>query len=210
MSAFAPPPGIHSIVGGVAMIRAFRTRAPLTHFASSTWSGLPRGNSALEIGIAMAIIGIIVTMAWGWQGSVTKRRIQNASYLIEGDLRFTQQTAVSTAGNGPQAELCLRADGYDIYTVVYQDPVGRTTPVTGSAIKRVNAGQEYARGIQLTPDGTATYACTADGSRKAIVYLASGAPEFPDTNTHTIAIALKGQTAHITIQPTTGLATVGP
>jgi type II secretory pathway pseudopilin PulG len=164
----------------------------------------------IEYGLALAIIGIVVTLAWGWQGSVTKRRIQNAAYLIEGDLRFTQQTAVSTAGKGPQAELCLRPDGYDIYTVIYQDPVGRTTPVSGTALKRVNAGQEYAGGIQVTPDASATYACTADGTHQAIVFLASGAPEFPDTNSHTIAIALRGQTAHITIKPTTGLATVGP
>ena len=164
----------------------------------------------MEYGLALAIIGIVITLAWGWQGSVTKRRIQNAAYLIEGDLRFTQQTAVTTAGNGPQAELCLRATGYDVYTVVYQDPVGRATPVPGTVLKRVNAGQEYAGGIQVTPDASAAYACTADGTRKAIVFLASGAPEFPDTNNHTIAIALKGQTAHIIIQPTTGLATVGP
>jgi len=158
----------------------------------------------------MALIGIVITLAWGWQGSITKRRIQNAAYLIEGDLRFAQQTAVATAGQGPQAELCLRSTGYDIYTVVYQDPVGRSTPAPGSIVKRVNAGQEYAGGIQITPDGFATYACTADGTRKAIVFLASGAPEFPDTNTHSIAVALGNQTAHVTIQPTTGLATVGP
>jgi len=186
------------------MIRPSRTRGPFSHFASS------QGDSAIEFGVALALIGIVVSLAWGWQGSVTKRNIQNAAYLIEGDLRLAQQTAVATSGQGPQAELCLRSTGYDIYTVLYQDPVGRTLPAAGSIIKSVNAGHEYANGIQVTPDASATYACTADGTRKAIVYLASGAPEFPDTNTHSIAIALRGLSAHITIQPTTGLATVGP
>ncbi len=164
----------------------------------------------IEFGAALAILGIIVVMSWGWQGSVTRRRVQNAAYLLEGDLRLTQQKAVSTSGNGPQAELCLRGNGYDIYTVVYQDPVDRTTPVSGSVVKAVNAGQEYASGIQFTPDASATYACTADGTRKALVYLGSGSPEFPDSNSHSVTVALQGQTRTVTIQPATGLATVGP
>ena len=185
-------------------------RAVNTRLASSCLDGTPRGNSALDVGLAIALIGILLVLSWGWQGSVTRRRVQNAAYLLEGDLRLTQQTAVSTGGNGPQAELCLRSNGYDIYTVVYQDPVGRTMPVSGAKVKAANAGQEYANGIQITPDGTATYACTADGTRKALVYLASGAPEFPDSNSHTVTVMLKGQTRSLTIQPTTGLATVGP
>ncbi len=178
---------------------------------SLRWNGAPRGNTAIEAGIAIALLGIIITLSWGWQGSVTRRRVQNASYLLEGDLRLTQQTAVTTAGNGPQAELCLRSNGYDIYTVVYQDPVNRMTPVAGGIVKTVNQGQEYANGIQITPDSsTATNACTANATRSAIVFLASGAPKFGDTTSHTFAVALRGQSLNITIQPTTGLATVGP
>ena len=173
-------------------------------------NGTPRGNSALEVGLAIALISIVLALSWGWQGSVTRRRVQNAAYLLEGDLRLTQQTAISTGGNGPQAELCLRSTGYDIYTVVYQDAVGRATPVAGGKTKAVNAGQEYATGVQITPDNTATYACTADGTRNALVYLASGAPRFPDSNSHTITVTFRGQTRTVTIQPATGLATVGP
>jgi len=191
------------------MLRGHPRRALDPRPASAFW-GDARGNSAIEFAVALAILGIIIVLSWGWQGSVTRRRVQNAAYLLEGDLRFTQQKAVSTSGNGPQAELCLRSTGYDIYTVVYQDPVGRTTPVSGSKVKAVNAGQEFASGIQFTPDGTATYACTADGTRKALVYQGSGSPEFPDSNSHTITVALQGQTRTVTIQPTTGLATVGP
>lgn len=191
------------------MLRGCPRRTPEPRPASAFW-GDARGNSAIELALALAIIGIVVVLSWGWQGSVTQRRIQNAAYLLEGDLRFTQETAITTSGNGPQAELCLRSNGYDVYTIVYQDPVGRTTPVSGSKVKVVNAGQEYANGIQFTPDGTATYACTADGTRKALVYLASGAPEFPNSNSHTVTVTLRGQTRTVTIQATTGLATVGP
>jgi type II secretory pathway pseudopilin PulG len=169
-----------------------------------------RGTSAIELGVALAILGIILALSWGWQGSITRRRVQNAAYLLEGDLRLTQQTAISTSGNGPQAELCLRSGGYDIYTVVYQDPVGRSTPVSGGKVKTVNAGQEYASGIQIAPDATATYACTADNARKALVYQGSGSPAFPDSNPHTVTLTLGGQTRTVTIQPTTGVATVGP
>src|SRR5262249_35926395 len=146
------------------------------------------GYSAIEAGLALALIGLLVGLSWGWQGSVTRRRVQNAAYLLEGDLRLTQQTALSTGGNGPQAELCLRSTGYDIYTVVYQDPVGRATVLAGAKVKTVNAGQEYASGVTISPDNSATYACTADGTRKALVYLASGSPKFPDSNAHTITV----------------------
>lgn len=182
----------------------------MSRLASSLLNGTSPGNTTIEVGIAIVLIGIVVALSWGWQGSVTRRRVQNAAYLLEGDLRLTQQTAVSTGGNGPRAELCLRSSGYDIYTVVYQDPIGRATPVSGTKVKAVNAGQEYANGIQITPDASATYACTVDGTRKAIVYQASGAPGFPDSNSHTITVTLRGQTRNLTIQPTTGLATVGP
>jgi hypothetical protein len=164
----------------------------------------------IEYAAALAVIGIVLSLSIGWQGSLTKRRLQNAAYLFEGDLRFTQQTAVSRAGGGPQAELCLRANGYDIYPVVYLDPIGRTSPAAGTTIKRVNAGAEYANGVQLTPDASAAYACTVDASRQAIVFLASGTPKFPDTNSHSVAVAVGGRSMHVTIQPTTGMTAVGP
>jgi type II secretory pathway pseudopilin PulG len=192
--------------GAVPTVR----RAVMPRLAASVLHGAPRGTTAIEAGLAIALIGVVVVLSWGWQGSVTRRRVHNAAYLLEGDLRLAQQTAVSTSGNGPQAELCLRSNGYDVYTVVYQDPVGRATPVSGAKIKTVNAGQEYANGIQITPDATATYACIADTTRKALVFLASGAPEFPDSNGHTITVTLGGQTRTVTIQPTTGRVTVGP
>lgn len=195
------------------MRSGYRQDAPSAHARCEIRlprSGAQHGFSAIEYGIALALIGIVLVLAWGWQGSITRQRVQNAAYLLEGDLRLTQQTAVSTGGNGPQAELCLRSDGYDIYTVIYQDPVGRATPASGAKVKTVNAGQEYASGIQITPDATATYACTASGTRKALVYFASGAPELPDSNAHTVTVTLRGQTRTVTIQPTTGRATVGP
>jgi len=171
--------------------------------------GASSGMTALEILLVMAMIGIMLTLSVGWAGSLSKRRLQNAAYLIEGDLRLAQQAAVAGAGTGPQAEFCLRPDGYDIYTVVYQDPAGRTSPVVGNRIKTANAGQEYQSGIQITPDAMGAVACTVDATRQAIAFLATGAPNFPDSNSHGITLALRGQSLSITIQPVTGMATVG-
>lgn len=50
--------------------------------------------------------------------------------------------------------------------------------------------------------------CTADVSRRAFVYLASGSPTFPDSSTHRVMVALSGQTLNVTIQPGTGTTTV--
>ncbi|HTD48255.1 MAG TPA: type II secretion system protein [bacterium] len=191
-------------------MRAARRAASRLARIAAGWNGDPAGTTVVEYAVALAIIGILLGLAIGWQGSITKRRLQNAAYLVEGDLRFTQQTAVSRAGGGPQAELCLRPDGYDIYPVVYQDPIGRTSPAAGGTIKRVNAGAEYANGVQLTPDASATSACTMDASRQAIVFLASGTPKFPDTSSHTVTVAVGGGSMRVTIQPTTGMTAVGP
>jgi len=157
----------------------------------------------------MGLLGIMLTLSVGWVGSLSKRRLQNAAYLMEGDLRLAQQAAIASAGTGPQAEFCFRPDGYDVYTVVYQNPASRTLPVVGNTIKTANAGQEYPSEISVTPDPVGAVACTVDASREAIVFLATGAPEFPDTNSHGITLALGGQSLSITIQPTTGMAAVG-
>ena len=74
----------------------------------------------------------------------------------------------------------------------------------------MNAGAEYANGVQLTPDASAASACTMDGSRQAIVFLATGTPKFPDTNSHLVGVALGGRSMHVIIQPTTGMTAVGP
>jgi len=189
---------------------ARRAASRFARIAAAGWNGAPAGTTVIEYAVALAIVAIVLSLAFGWQGSITKRRLQNAAYLLEGDLRFTQQTAVAHAGSGPQAELCLRPDGYDIYPVVYQDPIGRTSPAAGGTIKRVNAGAEYANGVQLTPDASAASACTMDGSRQAIVFLATGTPKFPDTNSHLVGVALGGRSMHVIIQPTTGMTAVGP
>jgi len=173
-----------------------------------------RGFSILEVTIALVIVAVVITAAWGWQGSLITRRLQNATYLLEGDLRWAQQMAVSNAGNGPQVELCFRADGYDLYSTVYGggdvlniNPASYTA-TAGSRFKSVNSGQEYALGIQITPPSQGTIPCTIDPTRVAIAFLSSGQPLFADTNSHAITLTLRGRSYLITIQPYTGLATV--
>lgn len=117
------------------------------------------GTTMIELLVAFAIIGIILVAAWGWQGMVTTRKLQNAAFMLEADLRWAQQAAVSNSGNGPQVELCFRPDGYDVYTTVYGggdvlniNPSNYTVS-PGTKIRSVNAGQEYDGSIQFTPPG---------------------------------------------------------
>lgn len=172
------------------------------------------GFSILEVTVALALMAIVLTSAWGWAGSVNKRRLQNAAYLLEGDLRLAQQTAIANSGTGPQVEFCFRSDGYDIYSTLYGggDPLNidptTYTVAPGSRLKSVNSGQEYAAGIQIAPPAAGTVSCSADASRTAMAFRSSGQPVFGDSSPHVITVTLRGRSYLVTIQPFTGLATV--
>ncbi len=192
------------------MLEGHGQNTPGLYGRVSRWLGSQHGHFVLDAGVALGLIAIVLAQSWARQGPVTRWRIHSAAHLLESDLRLTQQTAVSTSGNGSQAELCLRADGYDVYAIARQDPVGPSTDASGTTIKSVTARKEYARAIDITPDATATYNCTADATRRAFVYLASGAPKFPDSTSHRVAVALRGQALRVTIQPGTGTTSVSP
>jgi hypothetical protein len=176
----------------------------------SQWLGSQHGHVAVDVGVALVLMAIVLAQSWARHGSLTRWRVHSAAHLLERDLRLTRQTALAASGNGSQAELCLRSNGYDVYTIAHQARAGQSTQGPGIKIKSATAGQEYARGIEITADATATYTCTADVSRRAFVYLASGAPKFPDSTTHRVVVALSGQTLNVTIQPGTGTANVSP
>lgn len=176
----------------------------------SRWLGSQRGHFVLDAGVTLGLITIVLAQSWARQGPVTRWRVHTAAHLLASDLRLTQQTAASTSGGLAHAELCLRADGYDVYLVAPHDSAGQSTPAAATRIRSVTAGQEYPRGIDITPDPAATYACTADAARKAFVYLATGAPRFPDSDPHGAAVTRRGQALHITIQAGTGTTSVGP
>lgn len=172
--------------------------------------------SVLELLVAVVIIAIVAVAAWGWRGTITTRELKNATYLLEGDLRYAQQQAVANAGTGPRVEVCFRTDGYDVYTTTYGgDPLNISTSsytiMPGTRIKSVHSGQEYASGIQITPPGsTATVPCTANTALPAVAFLASGQPAFQDTASHAVTLTLGAQSMTVTIQPVTGTVTVGP
>jgi len=172
------------------------------------------GFSLIEATVALALVAIMLTAAWGWQGSVAKRRLQNGAYLIEADLRLAQQMAIANGGTGPQVELCFRSNGYDVYSTQYGggDPLNvdptNYTVIQGSRFKSVNMGQEYAAGIQITPPTAGTVTCSADATRTAIAFRSSGQPLFNDSNPHAITVTLRGRSSLVTIQPFTGLAAV--
>jgi prepilin-type N-terminal cleavage/methylation domain-containing protein len=171
------------------------------------------GFSFIEVIIALALIAIVLTSAWGWAGSVNKRRLQNAAYLIEGDLRLAQQMAIANGGTEPQVEVCFRSDGYDLYSTSYGgDPLNidptSFTVMKGSPFKSVNRGQEYAAGIQITPPNAGSVSCSADATRTAIAFRSSGQPIFGDSSSHAITVTLRGRSYLVTVQPFTGLAAV--
>lgn len=174
------------------------------------------GTSILEVLVALVLVAIVAVAAWAWRGTITTRELKNAAYLLEGDLRYAQQQAMSNAGGGPLVEVCFRTDGYDVYTTTYGgDPLNISpssyTVMPGTLVKSVHSGQEYAQGIQIVPPGsTATVPCTANPALPAVAFRSSGQPLFQDAASHAITLTLGGQSMTVTIQPITGTVTVGP
>ena len=213
IQAWVADPGrsdTHRAVYGTKMLRRFA----LSHVPARR-NRPEAGFTILEAVVGLVLAAIVLASAWGWQGSVTKRRLQNAAYLLEADLRWAQQTAVANSGTGPQAELCFRSGGYDVYSTVYSGDVlnidpSKYTPAVGSRYKSVNAGQEYASGVRFTLPATGTVACTLDATRSAIAFRASGQPVFSDSTSHAVTVTLRGRSYLVAIQPYTGLVTVTP
>jgi type II secretory pathway pseudopilin PulG len=161
-------------------------------------------------------MAIVAAAAWGWLGTVTRRDLVSAASLLESDLRLAQQEAVASAGAGPRSEVCLRADGYDVYETAYGgDPLnvspGSYTVLPGPLVKSVRVGRELAPGLQIVPPGSGgTVGCTAEPGVPAVAFGASGAPVFQDGSPHAIVLALRGQSLSVMIQPLTGAVQVVP
>jgi len=169
-----------------------------------------QGFSMLEVAIIAGIFAVVLAGAFStWQGTLSRRRLQNAVFLLESDLRLANQAATANAGEGPRVEVCFRSSGYDIYPIVYEDPMVRTTTVAGPRIKSASAGAEYGTGVQIAiPDSEAIITCTADAALGAVGFLATGAPQFGDANSHDIVISLNGRSLRLSIQAVTGLIEV--
>ncbi|MDI6773231.1 MAG: hypothetical protein QME77_11695 [bacterium] len=174
----------------------------------------PRGFSFLDVLIAIAVIATVLGLAVpGYLGYLARRQLQNAAFLLQGDLRLAQQAAIAQSGDGPRVEVCLRPNGYDIYRVAFSSPVDRNPDevVLGPTVKVANAGQEYHGGIEmnLTPGG---FACLIDGERVAervaLAFAGSGAQ--PDGVRRSVQLGFRGQTLIVDVEPETGLATVRP
>jgi hypothetical protein len=196
--------------GGGIMLEGQGQTAPGPFGRVSGWFGSQHGHVVFDALVAVGLMAIVLAQSWARPGPVTRWRVHSAAELLARDLRFTQHTAVSASGTSSHAELCLRANGYDIYTVAHQAAVGHSTAASGTSVRSVTWGKDYARGVAITSDGAATHNCTADVARRAFVYLASGAPNFHDSGAHSIAVTLRGQARHVTIQPRTGTTSVGP
>ncbi len=175
-----------------------------------------RGTTLIELVVVLDMIGVVLAAAWGWTSLVTMRKLQNAAFMLEGDLRWAQQQAVSNAGNGPQVEVCFRSNGYDVYTTTYSGSdvlnvnYSTTTPSIGTTakIRSVNAGQEYDSNVQFSLPSSGTITCDGAAGESALAFRSSGQPLFADTNSHAVAVSLNGRTYHVTIQPITGSISV--
>jgi len=170
-----------------------------------------RGFSLLDALIGIAVIAAVLGLAVpGYVGFLARRQLQNAAFLLQGDLRLAQQAAIAQSGDGPRVEVCLRPDGYDIYRVAFNSPVDRNPADVrpGPTVKVANAGQEYDGGIgmNLTPED---FPCLIDGERFALAFAGSGAP-YPDGVRSSFQLGLRGQTLIVDVEPGTGLATVRP
>lgn len=174
-----------------------------------------RGFTVLEtvlvVGLVAIILGVAVPL---YRGYLADRALQNAAHLIQGDLRLTQQAAVSRAGSGPEVEMCFSSTGYEVYAVNYVNAVDRTGAQPASAtLKTAVAGEEYRAGISVSPAVTATDSCLrypSDATRRAIVFSGAGAPiSFGTAAPQDISLTLNGRTRRVTVAPNTGRVTVG-
>lgn len=168
-----------------------------------------RGVTLLEAVVAIAIAAIVLGLAVpGYLGYLAGRQLQNAAFLLVGDLRLAQQTAIAQSGDGPRVEVCLRPDGYDIYRVVFTSPVARdpNAVAQGAVVKSASAGGEYHAGITATTS-PGDFACLIDRNRAALAFLGSGAP-YPGG--HSVRLRLRGRDFFVDVEPGSGLATVRP
>ena len=169
-----------------------------------------RGFTLLENVIVVSLIALLVGFSVPlYRGYMSDRALQNAAYLIQADLRFAQQAAVSRAGAGPRVEVCFLPSGYEIYAVDYLDSVARDPAQlgVGSILKVAGAGGAYRAGTTITVDPAATDACLRNVAQQALRFLGNGAPRFDnanDTVPKVATLALNGRVNRLTIYPETG------
>lgn len=169
-----------------------------------------RGYTLIEGVLATALVGIGLALAVPlYRGLLSDRALQNAAYLIQGDLRLAQQGAISRAGNGPRVEMCFDPTGYSIYAVDFTDIVNRTGTSLGPTLRTAGAGKAWRLGITVTPDVTATDPCLTNAALGAIVFSSAGVPmSFDDASAKNVTLTLNGRTRRVRITPTTGRACV--
>ena len=169
-----------------------------------------RGFSLLEVTATLALIALIFGLAMpAYLGYLTKRRLQNAAFLVLNDLRLAQQAAVAQSGEGPRVEICFRDDGYDIYKVIFASLGARTGALRGAIVKSVHAGSEYPSQVtmRVVPEAKGE-TCLLAVNRAALGFVGSGAPYPDDGERRSAELSTGGQTALVDLEPGTGLARI--
>lgn len=173
------------------------------------------GLGLLEVVVAAALTAIVLGLAMPqYLGYLARRELQNAAFLIQGDLRLAQQTAIAQSGEGPRVEICFRQDsqGYEVYRVAFRSAAARdpSDVLRGPTVKAAAAGQEYRSGIEVAlPSGGIR--CLGDednAARTALAFSGSGAPLPDDGVQRQVRLSLRGQSVFVDVEPGTGLATV--
>ena len=95
--------------GGGIMLEGQGGHAPRLYGRVSRLVSSQHRHFVVDVVVALGLMAIVLGQSWARLGPVTKWRVHNAAQLLERDLRFTQQTAVSAIGNRAHAELCMRA-----------------------------------------------------------------------------------------------------
>lgn len=178
------------------------------------------GFTLLEIGVGLGVAAVVLGLAVPlYLGYLARRELQNAAFLLQGDLRLAQQTAIAQSGDGPRVEVCfLPGDAssgtnprYEVYKVLFTSEADRTDAAEGPLIKAARAGGEYRVGVAMTlePAGTT---CLASETGTAIGFAGSGAAlaagMSPISTRQSVRIEYRGRALYVDLEPGSGLATV--
>lgn len=167
----------------------------------------PRGFGLLEVVVGISLILLVVGLSVPrYVATMTRRRVQNAAFLVANDLRFARQLAVGQAGQGPRVEFCIRSDGYDVYPVLFEDSMARLGARPGSIAKTARAGQDFSQQVSVTAVGGAGPCLGGAGpDGTAVGFLGSGRSS---SGAVTIELAAGGHRAYVDIEPESGRVTV--
>ena len=166
------------------------------------------GFTLIEWVLVIVIVGIIAIVVSLNLGGLSSIKLNNAVNKMVGDLRYAQQSAITT-----QSRHGLTVDSLQVYSV-HKDTAGVDTDIKDPT----NLGQDFVVDFDTYQQGqlngvrfsSSTPFC-GGGGESAMEFNSLGAPTRTDstvlTCTSTITLSHSGTTKTITIEPNTGKLT---